>query len=45
VKEIITIQVTDVVVVARSIMAEEDAEDVIEAEEDTVEEETTIVSI
>jgi hypothetical protein len=44
-KEIIAIQVADTAAVARAIMAEDDAEAVEEAEEDAVEEETTIVSI
>jgi hypothetical protein len=42
VKEIITIKVADAVVLAKAIIAEEDAE---EAEDDMAEEETTIVSI
>jgi hypothetical protein len=45
VKEIITIQVEDAVVLVKAILAEEDAEDAEEAEEDAVEEETAIVSI
>jgi hypothetical protein len=45
VKEIITIQVVDTVVIAKAIPAEEDAEDAEEAEEDATEEETTIVGI
>jgi hypothetical protein len=45
VKEIITIQVVDAVVLAKAIPAEEDTEDAEEAEEDAAEEETTIVSI
>jgi hypothetical protein len=43
--EIITIQLADAVALAKAIIAEEDAEDVEEAEEDAAEEETTIVII
>jgi hypothetical protein len=45
VKEIITIQVADAVVLAKAITAEEDADEAEEAKEDAAEEETTIVSI
>jgi hypothetical protein len=45
VKEIITIQMADAVVLAKAIPAEEDAEDAEEAVEEAAEEETTIVSI
>jgi hypothetical protein len=45
VKEIITIQLVDAVVLAKAIIAKEDADDAEEAEEDAAEEETTIVSI
>jgi hypothetical protein len=45
VKEIITTQMADAVVLTKAIPAEEDAEDAEEAEEDAAEEETTIVSI
>jgi hypothetical protein len=43
--EIITTQMEDAVVLAKEILAEEDAEDAVEAVVDAVEEETTIVSI
>jgi hypothetical protein len=43
--EIITTQMEDAVVIAKAILAEEDAEDAEEAMVDAVEEETTIVSI
>jgi hypothetical protein len=45
VKEIITIQVEDAVVLAKAITAEEDTDYTEESEEDTAKEETTIVSI
>jgi hypothetical protein len=45
VEEIIKTQTEDAVVLAKSIPAEEDTEDVEEAVEDAAEEETTIVSI
>jgi hypothetical protein len=45
VKEIITTQMADAVVLSKVIPAEEDAEDVEEAAEDAAEEETTPVSI
>jgi hypothetical protein len=41
-KEIIKIQMADAVVLAKAIIAEEDAEDAEEAEEDAAEEETTL---
>jgi hypothetical protein len=44
-KEIITTQMADAVVLAKSILAEEDAEEAEEAEEDAAKEETTIVTI
>jgi hypothetical protein len=44
-KEIIKIQMVVAVVVARAIMAEEDAEDADEVDEFVAEETTTIVSI
>jgi hypothetical protein len=42
VKEIIKIQIADALVLAKAIPAEEDAEDVEEAEEDAAKEETTV---
>jgi hypothetical protein len=45
VKDIITIQVVDTAAGARAKMAEEDAEDVKETDEDGAEEETTLLSI
>jgi hypothetical protein len=45
VKEIITTQMADTVVLVEAISAEEDAEDAEEAVGDAAEEETTIVSI
>jgi hypothetical protein len=43
--EIIITQMEDAAVIAKAILAEEDAEDAEEAAVDAVEEETTIVSI
>jgi hypothetical protein len=43
--EIIITQIEDAAVIAKAILAAEDAEDVEEAAVDTVEEETTIVTI
>jgi hypothetical protein len=43
--EIITIPMEEALILAKEILAEEDAEDVEEAVVDAVEEETTIVSI
>jgi hypothetical protein len=45
VKEIITIQVADTEALVKAIIYEENVEGAEEAEEDAVEEETTIVSI
>jgi hypothetical protein len=45
VKEIITIQVVNAVVLTKAIPAEEEPDEAKEAEEDATEEETTIVSI